>query len=683
MMSPRATISIDWLQKGRLIDDAVIIKRLIVDRTDESVSEKIEPELFESKYDLKPLKEYEFDWTKHDVSLGLSSLRSILNRPLYIQSDEPIVKKLESMIPRGFEHTRSFAYTIGRIITKDVPSLQEMDLITPGLDPLSAAIITINNLAEITGESIKWLLVLWQFHINKVKTELLSNINESLVGNSTVEETIELLKSILEELSQFSPSDPAIWNLRSQIILLESHDKTKLLLEVLPKLDLTIDEIRDYHREKHQLLETADDFKKEYNRIATQDSSRATFNKFSEIIEKENPTETDLKLLATILPKKAPTLDYFKSRVSEMFQPAATRSKWMIVGVRPDGVLVDDFNDLIDVFKERINFLNYQDLIDICRYLNTGNELRRITAEEIENALQISKRGSFRHLAKIEQIINTTTIVNLQAMGLKFRYVVAKKRRPLLKSDGLVEKVHFTGNLYQIGTLHVEPEKSEGPDKQEMLQVTGNSLFFSYRLDLYNQDKKKWRYPEELKSHRLMNWMFREVTSSSEKVIPTQREIDVMSVLWGSHEYWHKMKWLLDSIKIPKRTSDYILKHLSQKRLISVIHHPIMDYCGIPNGYHILARGDGKKSVTDILKDITRFSNYAQGFYNQDTNELFSTIRMPIEYGEVIIGEIADILEKNNFEYMIANIERQWTYYHTVLQRIYDESDCRFVDPWK
>ncbi|TXT55245.1 MAG: hypothetical protein BAJATHORv1_40155 [Candidatus Thorarchaeota archaeon] len=681
-LSPRAQISINWLQKGRFIDDTQILKRLIEDKYGKP-TEKINPKEFESEYNLQGVDGCEIPFTEYDTSLGINALYEMLGHFKFQRTGKTILEWLQSMLPEDIDYKKSIAYAFGRISSKNYPSLEELGLQVSGLDSLSAALLSIGNHTKIANDTIEWLVVLWRYWIDEIKEDMLRKIENNLTIDTTVGETRKIIKKFISKIGVISQSDPVILNLRSQLSFLENHSANEKLLEVLPKQIPDIEETKKLHKKMRESSKFREELERMLEKTPEISSTSTIIENLSDIIENKQPTEEQLKLLSAYLPKQPATLDSFKNSLKDILYSQNIHSQWMAVGIRADDVSAEEHGGLIGSFREHVNFMNNPIVREVCRYLSPFSEPKKITADETAQILGISKRISFNRLAQIEKFLNTTTLIGLHALGMQFRIAVGRKKRPLLKSKGLVEKIHLSDSDFQIATIYIEPKSSQGPDKKEqLLQVVGDSTFFSLRLDLYDAHLRRWRYPDTHDTRGSDGWIYREPKMSATQYSPTQREVDVMSALWGTHEYWNQMKWLLDSLGIPRRTSDYVISELVKNDIITVVHHPIIDYCGLPEGYLLVAKHTENKKLQTAFERIIALSNYCKGFYNQQHTDLCATIRTPRGSGGIIIGQIADLLERDNFEYMIARVDRQWTYYFTVLERLYDESTKSFIDPW-
>ena len=191
IMTLKPPVTIEWLRKGRRVEDLKILRRLIDASSEWKVdSGQLSENLFEENTGVNALPETPLDPSIINDILGQDSVTKIVrkNKNNITPSGSKLLKQVESLLPSNLTslEMKSVSYILSRIITDEIISSFKWPVVPIGLDSLSAALYTINIITQVTGNKVRWLLPIWSLKADEFKLEILRSLKESELKPETL-----------------------------------------------------------------------------------------------------------------------------------------------------------------------------------------------------------------------------------------------------------------------------------------------------------------------------------------------------------------------------------------------------------------------------------------------------------------------------------------------------------------
>ncbi|MHA2300475.1 MAG: hypothetical protein ACXACD_05930 [Candidatus Thorarchaeota archaeon] len=566
-MSRRATITLDWLRKGRPLDDPTIIRHIMLDAVQTEIAVKLKhleeknaeqsyahsmadwqsnlklsPSLFEREFNLPPLQNDRISYKVINDSLMCSTVNQEVERldtPL-MPAGKSLEEQINSLLPACLDLTRSkrskkqqymmqkresLVYFLSRVALDSMPSSKGWPIIPTGLDSLSAALFTLHFISQIAKTRMPWLALIWKYEIERYRNEQLLDLLASLSHEITVNEVKRKIEQASKDISRdLGARDP---------ILVWAHEWIDRLKKFGPKMKLVDCEVR----EKKEADKPEDDEDKESN-----DEKKA------------HTTDLRRKLKQDVLKRMDPP-----SGGVQTPQTPLPRSLWAQTSITADGPLSDASEGLLSSLRAELNALRIEQLMKTCEYLANIEKSGKPTVREIADASNVGVRSAQTHT--IGLTLTERYIPALMNMGLRYRYIFTRMQKSAPDSHGLAERIIISeSDLYQIATKHLEPAASLGPQVSDLpddcFQTTVETDMISMRMDLFDKEQGDWSEEPWTSSSpkRTNRWLFRNTPLKVEKLsMPTQREIDLLSIISSISADSKGIKWVLESLKFPSR----------------------------------------------------------------------------------------------------------------------------------
>jgi hypothetical protein len=353
---------------------------------------------------------------------------------------------VKSLFPSNLSSAEAYtlSYVFSRFVLEDTPKDIDWPLVPEGLDALSAALFTINNISTLIGEENPWLLPLWSMKVEELRLEGLQTIHDSLLADYDVDVVIDEMESAKDSIKEILIQNPTI-------------DKSLAPQDPLSNI---ID----------GWLRTV---------ISVRDLSRKEIN------------ETRQKLASEILEEIMVRKGAGSVSLEEADLQRMTLTQWNIHALRPDGPSASEHEPMLKMFRGNLNILDHEPVVKICEHLSVSERAGRPSASELEQVTGTKRRMSHYNLQKMGAVLTERFIPTVSKMGLKYRFIFSKKQKPGVLSDGLVERMILSESNYEGCTVHLEPEDSAGPGDElplDTVELTVDSELLSLRMDLY--DKK-------------------------------------------------------------------------------------------------------------------------------------------------------------------------------------------------
>ncbi|MHA2395932.1 MAG: hypothetical protein ACXAC0_04445 [Candidatus Thorarchaeota archaeon] len=651
-MGKRAIVSVDWLRKGRMVEDLTILRNLIADSSAWKVeTAKLDEMLFEGTFGLQPLPQEPSTGVAINRAIGHEEVTDKMTtkmRPL-IPFGDTVKEQVASLFPDNLTETEedTLAYVFSRFVLEDTPKDIEWPLVPEGLDSLSAALFTINIVSRLIGGENPWLLPLWSMKVEEYRILGLQKIYDSLLSEDKLDDVIEHMESTKESIKE---------------ILVQNRSIDHALAPQDP-LSYVID----------RWLRTLRGKKDSAKRIQEETRQKIATESMEEIRVRKGAGPASL---------------------DEADLQRLTLTQWNIHALRPDGPSSSGYESMLTMFRGNLNILDYEPLVKVCEYLSDCERAGRPSASEIEKAIGTKRRMSHYTLQRLGMILTERYIPPMKKLGLRYRFIFTEKQKPIVLSDGHIERMVLSESSHEGCTVHLEPEISQGPSGEmpsNTIQMTVDSELISMRLDLYDKKNKTWKL-EPWKSAsrrpgRTSSWLLRETQydqRSPRKL--TNREIDLLGPTLAFRGLRASRMWMMERMDFVPRTARRYLRRMLDDKILRLLYTPALEYCGLPEG--MLAVGEFKehRSRESFIDWMTSRIPFVRIFTDKSTN-MVAHIRLPAYKTDVVGGVIREKLSGGSMKDRItsqsftARLRSYKTYHMTALQRLMHEKG--FIDPWE
>ncbi|MHA2069910.1 MAG: hypothetical protein ACXABY_36565, partial [Candidatus Thorarchaeota archaeon] len=448
-------------------------------------------------------------------------------------------QKQEYMIQKK----KSLVYFFSRIALSSMPNQRGWPIVPIGLDPLTGALFSLHFISQATNTRIPWLILNWKYEIERYRNELLFDLMGSLTQEITIGEVRGKLeqasKDIIEDLGTRNPIVGWIHDWLNRIKEKEYKANMKLV-DCFQRDEKEDTEAKDTEEEKREVDSTSD-----LRRILKQD-----------IIGLMDPPSGGVQTPQTPLP----------------------RSLWAQTSITADNPLSYMYEDFLSSLRTELNALRFEQLTNTCQYLAEIEKPGKPTAKEIADVSNVGVRSA--QMNSMGLTLTERYIPSLMDMGLRYRYIFTRMQKSALESPGLAERVSISeSDLFQIATKHLEPITSSGPPAstlpEDCFQTVVETDLLSMRLDLFDRDHGNWSEKpwKSSTSKRTMQPLIRRTASRVESyTMPTQREIDLLSILSSINANLKGMRWILKSLKFPSRTAEHVLSELLKNEKLRLLY---------------------------------------------------------------------------------------------------------------
>jgi hypothetical protein len=653
----RAKITADWLRKGRMIDDLTILRHLIADSTSWNIdTAKLDQELFQREFDLPPLPKKTVSNDTIDRTIGYEQLYPETDRTLLVPPipfGNSVESQVASLLPSTLseEEREIFSYVFSRFVVEETPSENEWPLVPKGLDSLSAALFTIYNISHLVEGTNLWLKPLWQLRVEQYQLSCLQEIYDLLVSDKKIEDVIEAIESIRISINQ----------LLIQNKKFDTSDKPQAPL----CNKISVNWIQTLSADRKNPKRDVDVTRRE---IAAEVREDIMFRKGGTRSEHSNDYEFQVLL-----------------------QPM-TLTKWNIHSMRPDGPPAMHHEQLLKMYRENINVLDYEPLVKICKYLSRSERPGRPSASEIAKVTGSKKRMSHYTRNRLDAVLTERYLLSVPKIGLRYRFVFTEKQKPGILSDGLIGKMLLSESNHTACTVHLEPSQSKGPVDiipPNSFQLTADSELISLRLDLFDRTLRKWdleqKKNESKNQRRKKSHLLRETLSDNKPSNLTERQLDLIGPTLSFRGLRSSRMWMMKQMGFAPRTVRRYLSKMLNDKVLRLLYMPALEYCGLPEGMIVVGKFKEPQSRVSFLDWLISRTPFVHVFMDKSTN-LVACIRLPPYKTDVIGGEIREKLSKGGKRNRItshsstARLRTYKTYQMTVLQRLFRDDVVR--DPW-
>jgi hypothetical protein len=627
---------LNWMKEGRQTNDLNILRQIIIDSNSwKCDSMSLDEAIFEKAFSLAPLPKEKVTDNLLKKELHYDTIREISGymKPL-IPTGKTVREQIESLLPEKLEldpnakrNVKSLSYIFTRIGIERMPKQTKLPVTIPGLDCLSAAILSIYNISRAVDQNVRWLYCLWSYKKEEFKTEVLEYIlsilsrepNEMDIDNGFDEAKVKVKKA-------FGDDDPFLARIQTWARDTQGSRKSP---------------------SKHLRLQVSDEL--------------ARLKGFS---------ERGIEGTIDVREISATPLD--------------------VLAIRPDGPSANRHERFLQLLRQEINILQYAPLIRLCRRLAQKDSTDRITAKDIEETSQFRGRSAFYALDRIENFLHERYMPSLNRLGLRYRYIFTSRQRPGVLSEGMLERMILNERDIQGCTVHVEPVWTEGPDPhtfpEGVYEAVVEDEVLSMRLEKYDAARNMWeldisdKIPKKAKrGEGNIEWSTHTTNKMYYRL--TDRQMELISILWGFEGSRTMRKWLLSQIGYPTRTASRMLNQMRKAEVLKLLYLPALEFCRLPDYLVIMANCYDRRSRNSLIGQLSERLPYVRMLYG-DSNDVVAHARIPAKMSDIISGKIREIMNEFSDHSFAGRLKETSTYKMTALHRIRCNDSQRWIDPW-
>ena len=552
--------------------------------------------------------------------------------------EETVAKEAEKK--EESEEVRALSYALSRIVIERVPKAAEWSVVMPGLDSLTAAILSIYIISRIVDQNVPWLYSLWSYVIDEVKIEALDRVMGIYSGKFSWDDLATRLKEADDLINKALGKDPKL-------------DPSLASPDPLSK------KIRDWHR-----------------RIEFRDSDR-------EKLKKELRSEVSVELAG---------LKGVSAHLQEEVDVrSVSATRLDVLALRPDGPIANKYEELLRRFRGEIKLLQYAPLIRLCMNLTGRNQSGRLNAKRLEQVSQFRGRTAYYALRKLGHFLHEQYIPSLRKLGLRYRYIFTPLQRSEILNDGLVERMILTEQRIRGCAVYVEPLQTKGPDVISLSEGSYESVvedeIISMNLDYFDVQTGKWNLENigstdsAKKKRKKRTIECSTLHIDSRPVSLTERQTELLSILWRFEGSKTQRRWLLDQVDFPTRTANRLLHQMMRDHVLSQVYFPALEFCGLPDGLMAAANCYDRRSRDSLIEDVTGRLPFVRLLVG-DSNDVVAHIQVPAKKSDHVAGILRDIMEEASDRSFTARLKSSQTYRMSVLHQIRDRDSQRWKDIW-
>jgi len=365
------------------------------------------------------------------------------------------------------------------------------------------------------------------------------------------------------------------------------------------------------------------------------------------------------------------------------------RRRWPTLTIRADMLAPNRYQDLLDRLRADICVLRNRDVYAICEYLLNIRQPGHPTLADMREMLGVSKTGAKGLYTMLALTMVERYVPNLPVLGLRYRILVSPGRRAQLPDRGLAYSFGI-GSSRRRMTFHLEPISSSGPQSlpNRTLQILADEETVSFSLALFNKSEGWWRTPWAQGGRLPRKKGVATITTlptGEEVVRPTNRDVDLMSLLWASHNLRLKRQWLIRTLGYPERTLRLSQSKILRHRLMLLMYHPTVEFAGLSDGIVVVAsnmrRGDARR-VAEWLGRLAPLSRVLTISRRSDLpGGVAAELWFPAGTSPIAAGAIRERLSRTSGTSVVDNIVRYDSFLLTAMHRIFDRRRG-WIDPW-
>lgn len=641
---------LDWMKGSRRVHDLNILRQVIIDSSPWKIdTAKLDEALFERTYKLAPIPDrvvspmllnraLNYNRVMDEITTRMRPLKPE-GKTLREQVQSLLPKKLRDSDVKEEDERRSLSYVFSRIVRERVPREKKWPAIMTGLDTLASAILSIFNISRIVNQQVPWLYSLWYYKVEQVKIRAIENILDALTGDGNWEDVTTEIEEADELINEALGQDP---NLDSSIA---QQDPLSLKIQEL---------LRE---------------------VESRSSN-----------EKERRKKFRIKVSEELA-----TLKGFGASLAEKIDVrSVSTTLFDVLAMRADGPAASDYENLLQLFRQEINILQYRPLIQLCLKLSKEEQPNRLTAMDLEQVTEFRGRKAYYELERLEHVLHERYFPTLRKIGLRYRYIFTPRQRPSVISDGMIERMILTEQNIRGCSIHIEPSWTKGPHTWTFpdgsYEAVVEDEIISMRPDAFNMKVGEWDIDasgSDSKSRKRSSRAIVQSTKSldSRSFTLTERQSELLSILWRFEGSRMQRKWFLEQINFPIRTANRLLHQMLKDHILMLIHLPALEFCGLPDGLLIVANCFDRRSRDTLISQLTYRLPFVRVLFG-DSNDVVAHARLPAKMSDQVGGTLGEMMQATSDSSFTARLKSSYTYRMTALQRIRNPETKGWKDPW-
>ncbi len=627
----------DWLGMHKHMNDSAILRKLIAETYNvdlEKLSLKIS--LFEKKYGIGAVPKQSV--SDESIEKALGSNQEMIDLQIAMSKRKPkgdtLREQIDSLLPNNIVNEReSIIYALSRIVTQRIPRKIRWSIVPVGLDTLTAALLHLYAISKAVDQRIPWIIAIWNTKIRDAKIDALKKIEDALSNECSRED----LRYILENTN-------------------DEYNKT---LSLNPRID-------------------------------SQDPLSQQFSKWIVDISIKD------KELAEILPslrrsvkeKKEDLMDYSSSLKAQAHVQSESITEWDLLALRPDGPSANEHASLLRNLRQEFNILKYNPVWKLCLNLSQVEAPGHPTAEELSQVSGFSGRNAYLEMYRLDSLFNEYYLLNLEKLGLRYRYIFTETQRSGIKSDGQIEKLRFIEEEPRSCTIHIEPTWSQGPDLRLMTAVHSEAVvdheIMSLNFNHYDFDSGDWLKKDEVIEKVQKDELIIQRQTMADNRTPfslTPRQKELLGFLWSLYGSRNQRNWLLDAVNYRQQTANRNIGMLLDNNVLRLLYLPALEFCRLPDGFIGFASCFDRKSRDGLVDYIIR-SQPVSRIHLGYSNDVVALIRSPFKKSDVVAGNLREKMQAFSDEFFTARLQKQTSSMITVFHRLFDSNTKTWKDPW-
>ena len=620
------------------MNDSVMLRKLIADTYQVDLENmQLKIDLFEKTYGFGSVPKQSISDELIVKALGLNHSREDVPIPPSKKKPPPSSKKkadtlrkqIESLLPNNIVDEReSIIYTMSRILTQKIPRKIRWPIIPVGLDTLSASILHLYAISRALNQRIPWMIALWNYKNKEARIKIWKKIEDALNTDQNKEDIVREIENAkteyLNDIGWVTPDNMWAEN-NIQKLINELSIKTRSLKQTLPGLKQEVKE------------------------------------------------------------KKEEIMGYTRSLQTQTQTQSEPIIDWDLLALRPDGIPASEHSTLLRYLRQEFNILKYGPIWKLCLNLSQVEAPGHPTAEELSQVSDLSERNAYLEMYRLDSLFNECYLLNLEKLGLRYRYIFTETQRSGVKSDGQIEKLRFIEEEPRSCTIHIEPTWSQGPDLRLLTGVHSEAVaeheIVTLNLNHYDTESKDWVTLKKIQKDDLI--IQRQTRTSDRKPFsPTPRQLELLGFLWSLYGSRRQRNWLLDAVNYRQQTANRNLGVMLEKKVLRLLYLPALEFCKLPDGFVTYASCHDRKS-RDRLVDHLIHSQPFSRIHLGDSNDIVALVRSPFQRSDILTGNLREKMSEFSDKCFTARLQRRTSSIITVFNRLYDSTTKTWIDPWK
>ncbi len=557
--------------------------------------------------------------------LGLPALNRTLKHQLSLSAEGPDVPAMVmGLLPRSTprdireELSNALAY-----VARDRAFVHDSWPLTyGGLSNLGSAIVHIHRIARFMGQSVDWLLAIWEREVTRVETRAAKNVLEAITESATCGDVRSAIKNAIADIREILPKN------------VFAADRIEPWLNLMPE------------SEADTLLETV-------------------------LID-----GTTGKRLTPTMKKR------LRQDISSRRQPETV---WRAVSPSADGTAAYEYHDLIRSFHRSLVAQRDSRVLHLCQklakskphsamspaYIARTIRVKRHEADTLGQIMTETYSPSLQRLSiQLRVIVTRKSRTELQTNGLCERLLIHDQRYKLALA--------FLEPSGSSGPTHSVPDDS--------MQIVADSKTVSMRFDVPDEGHSSTNSRKKPNDGRVILSIAeppaKKTVGPSAREVDM---IGLMWGLDGTHRQREDLLNHCQVPKSTRAyTRERILRERMMSRMYHprLEYAGVPD--GLLIAVRTMKARD-RDWFRNWLLDTAAYVELLENHPDSGTCDLVATVRVPrdvlSELRSTAPGKLASLgLESE--DYVVCRIEHQSTYRLSALGRIFDDRTCKWIDPW-